>query len=386
MVFRMKRKIEIIFIAIFMAGISLPWLLAHRDRDGRSSSMENRMLAAYPVLWTDEGSDRAYLSEFEEWLDDNLRGRTVLVEANATLQYRMFGRVVKSDVMQGRNHWLFVNDPDMIREYQRLNLLPGDKLTLYAEKMQNISDYLENRGIAFYYFQCYSKEEIYPAQYAEGIHRVGTAGRADQVVETLRERTSVKQILTKELLSEKADELIYFQYVDSLHWNEKGSYYGYQALMEELGKDFGQIRILQEADYLITQEERSVELYGFEYPYKELCPVYTVKDPLAQEVTDQTTKRWEFLHYREHTHDYVNEGCGNDLKILLVGDSFVRMFLKDDIAESFRGTLSIDWLNIPILDQVVEEYQPDIVVFESAQSALKDTVELVLQTDFAQAE
>ena len=114
--------------------------------------MENRMLAAYPSVWAEGGPGPAYLSRFEAWLDDNLRGRTVLVEANSTLQYQLFGRVVKSDILQGRNHWLFVKDQDMIREYQRLNLLPEDRLELYAEKMQKISDYLERRGIAFYYF------------------------------------------------------------------------------------------------------------------------------------------------------------------------------------------------------------------------------------------
>lgn len=167
-------------------------------------------------------------------------------------------------------------------------------------------------------------------------------------METLQEKTDVKQILTKDMLLERADELIYFQYVDSLRWDEKGSYYGYQTLMEEIGKDFGQIRSLQETDYLITEEESGVELYGFEYPYSELCPVYKVRDPQAKEITEQT-------------HDYVNEGCENDLRILLVGDSFVRMFLKEDIAEGF-------------------------VVLESAQSALKDTVELVIQTEFADAQ
>ena len=49
--------------------------------------MENRMLAAYPSVWAEGGPDPAYLSRFEAWLDDNLRGRTVLVEANSTLQY-----------------------------------------------------------------------------------------------------------------------------------------------------------------------------------------------------------------------------------------------------------------------------------------------------------
>lgn len=113
----MKRRITVIFIAIFILCISLPYLLAHRDREGRSSSMENRMLAAYPSVWAEGGPDPAYLSRFEAWLDDNLRGRTVLVEANSTLQYQLFGRVVKSDILQGRNHWLFVKDQDMIREY-----------------------------------------------------------------------------------------------------------------------------------------------------------------------------------------------------------------------------------------------------------------------------
>lgn len=45
-----------------------------------------------------------------------------MMEVNSTLQYILFGRIVKSDTIQGRDHWLFVNDKDMIKEYQRLNL------------------------------------------------------------------------------------------------------------------------------------------------------------------------------------------------------------------------------------------------------------------------
>lgn len=58
------------------------------------------------------------------------------------------------------------------------------------------------------------------------------------------------------------------------------------------------------------------------------------------------------------------------------------MFLKNDIAESFCATLSIDRLNIPILDQVVAEYELDIVVIECAQSAVKDTMELASQAEY----
>ena len=87
----MKRKINIIFITIFILGISMPYLLAHRDKDGRVSEMENRTLAAYPSIRTEEGGvNNAYLTDFESWLNDNLRGRTVVVAADATLQYVLF--------------------------------------------------------------------------------------------------------------------------------------------------------------------------------------------------------------------------------------------------------------------------------------------------------
>lgn len=379
----MKQKLNAALIIIFMICITLPYLLAHRDKDGRESSMENRVLAKYPSVYLEDGSlNREYLAQFEEWINDNLRGRTAMVEINSTLQYELFDRIVKSDVMEGKEHWLFVNDADMIMDYQNLNLLSEQELKQYVNNMQGISDYLKERGIAFYYFQCYSKSSIYPEKYVDGINRVGTVSKADQIVNALGKETNVTQILVKEPLLEQADELIYFQYVDTLHWNEKGSYIGYQVLMNKLQKDFPQISILQESDYDIVNEERTMDLYGYEYPMTEMCPVYQIKNQKATEITEMTQERWGFLHYKEHTHNYANPSCGNDLKILLIGDSFIRMFLKDDIAESFSETLSIDWMNIAILDEVIEEYHPDIVVLESAQSALKDTVELVNQADY----
>lgn len=380
----MKRKVNILTIIIFIGMISLPWIFAHRDKEGRLSSMENRRLAQYPMLWTEEGINPDYIGQYENWLEDNLRGRTVMVEVDAALQYYLFGRIVKSDTMRGRENWLFVKDNEMIQEYQHLNLMPEEALVEYAENMQDIADYLKERDIAFYYFQCYSKEEIYPDMYVDGIRRIGTTCKADQIVDVLHEKTDIKQILVKESLINCADELVYFQFVDPLHWNEKGSYLGYQILMDDIRKDFENVPVLREDDFVIEEEERVIELYGVEYPFPENCPVYRVREPHAREITAESEERWSFLHYKEHTHAYINEKSDNNMKILLLGDSFIRMFLKDDIAESFRETLSIDWLNIPILDKVVEEFDPDIVVIESAQSALKDTVELVDQVEFTQ--
>lgn len=152
--------------------------------------------------------------------------------------------------------------------------------------------------------------------------------------------------------------------------------------MQAVCHDFSQVQILEENDYEIEQVQRETNLYGFSYPFEEYAPIYRIKKQMASEITDETQEKWTFLQYKEHTHEYINPTCRNDLRMLLIGDSFIRQFIKDDIAEGFAHTLSVDWLNISILDEVIAVYQPGIVVFESAESALKDTVPLVLQLDF----
>ena len=57
------------------------------------------------------------------------------------------------------------------------------------------------------------------------------------------------------------------------------------------------------------------------------------------------------------------------------------MFLKDDIAESFSYTLSIDWLNIPNIYKIVEEYQPDSVVLERVDSSVGGIAKLADRMD-----
>lgn len=130
----MKRKINIVFIVIFLLGISLPYLFAHREKEGRVSSMENRTLAAYPCVRLEDGTlNKAFLAEYEKWLDDNIRGRAIMVETNSALQYVLFERIVKSDTIMGEKPWLFVNKDGMIREYQHLNLLSEPELAQYVK-------------------------------------------------------------------------------------------------------------------------------------------------------------------------------------------------------------------------------------------------------------
>lgn len=360
----MKQKINLIFVLLFSFVISLPYLFAHRDREGRVSDMENRTLTGYPAVFEEDGNiNKEFTVQYENWLNDNLRGRSILVEANAAVQYLLFQKIVKNDVLQGEDGWLFSNDAEQIAEYQHSNLMTEEELFFYASKMQRLSEYLEERNINFYYMQCYAKEMIYSDKYNKGILQTEDISRTEQIISMLKEKTDICVIDTKKILEDAGiEESVYFQYADLVHWNEAGAYLGYRALMDEIQKDYKEIPILKIEDYDISQREQSTSIYGFEYPYMEICPVYNIKEPKALEMTADAAENWNWLHYKEYTHLYYNEDSSNK-KILVLGDSYVRMFIKDDIAESFSRTLSIDRANISILDKILESYHPGRVPY-----------------------
>ena len=371
-------KINIIFIVIFVSAITLPYIFAHRDTEVRVSDEENRELAAYPVLYDKEnGWNTSYIENFDEWINDNLRGRTEIVKINSTLQYKLFHRILRDNLVSGKNDWLFNKSDDLITEYQHVNLLTDDQVGEFTSNMQAFSDYLGGRGISFYYMQCYEKESIYPNEYLQGVKQLGNISRTDQVVDGLKTKTDINVIDCKiDLLNHAKTEQVYYKYADN-HWNDYGAFIGYQDLMKRIQIDYPRIKVLDKNDYNIENIEQSVSLYGYQYPYSDISPEYRIKNPGAVEITDTTKKNWADLHVQDFIHEYANNSSGNSLRILLVGDSYIRQFLKDDVAESFSYTLSIDWSNLGNLDSVIDRFHPDIVVLENTEMMTGNVIDCV---------
>ena len=133
-------------------------------------------------------------------------------------------------------------------------------------------------------------------------------------------------------------------------------------------------------DYIVGNTTSFRNIYGLEYPIPETSQYWDVKEPKATECTEElNSELYNILSYKEYIHYYQNPSAGNNLKILLVNDSFIRMYIKDDFAEKFSDTLSIHWDNIPNLDEIVSLYNPDIIILESADisSALGNVVNYV---------
>ena len=369
-----------LMIAAFIAMLVLPFLLAHRE-PGRVSDSENRTLADYPELLTqDHTLNLDYMKEFENWISDNARGRTSFLKINAMLQYHLFGKIAKNLVWAGTDGELFGAGEGMLETYQHLDLLTEEELQNYTLKMQELSDYLEARGIAFYYMQCYDKETVYSEHFMRGVNQIGDLSEAQQVVNALKADTNVAVVPVYDaIMAEKVQKKLYYQVIDTLHWNDSGAYLGYLAFMKQAQTRFPEITYLTKEDYRMEAIRDKTEILGFTYPIQEDSIRYVIDQPKAELMAKE---RFSYLDYQDYIHYYKNSKSTCKKRLLIIGDSFIRQSMKDDLAEGFAETLFVDWGNLPKLKELVDDYQPDLLLFESAEMCLANTVPLIQETEF----
>lgn len=399
-----------ILIFLFLLLILLPGLFAHREKD-RVSDMENRYYANVPSLFAEDDDDAAgvtvraaagsgktaaqgsgaspdsvaqgprgslpakhlntgFNQDFDSWIQDNVRGRELAVIINARLQYALFHRITKDDVRANeKNGDLFFASDDMVSVYQCTNRMSEEQLRNYIDGLKRIRDDLAAQGISFYYMQCYMKESIYPEYYFDSVSRLGpeSVGRQAQ---TAAEQAGIPVIdIWSTLMRHKDEDRLYYKVLDPGHWNLKGAWLGYKTMIRTFQKQDPDIPLADLSRYEIVRNHNKAEIYGMTYPVEEDSDDYSLLHPASveEDIHEVYPELADTLHYKEHSHLFRNNQVNNDKKILCINDSYIRMYIKNQLAESFRETMSVDSMNIDLLPEIVRVYHPDIVVIETAE-------------------
>ena len=356
-----KKINNIIFILLFLAVLVVP-LLFTRWESGGVSQVENRNLAAFPALTKEGAFNLSFTQEFETWFMDHLGFRQMLIDSNKALMEQVFQRnLTTSDVKTGKTGDLIYAPDAVIKDFAHANLRTADQVAEIGNSYQAISDYLEGKGIPFYYVQCVDKHTIYPERFIPHVKQLGDTSKTDQVMHYLETQTTVKSIYLKTpLLAAKEAYPVFSHWGDSTHWSDRGAYIAYCHIMEQLNRDMDQpLKILTEADYEITFKTN----YGTD-GNTEQEEQFTVKDPKATKSDKTIMGKWS----EDDRHSrFVNPEAGNNKKLLLMGDSYINSFIIRDIAESF-GEVWLVWGDYTAdLSQIVDLYQPDLVIYECAE-------------------
>lgn len=364
-----EKIINIIFIICIAILFSFPYIFAHRytrNSNSQVAAAENRNLEQPTAIFDGASLNMSFPSEYDRWFSDHLGLRSTLININACMDYYLFNQFPDSTNRAiGKTGIMVDGSNAIIQSYAHTNLLSNDELVNLGNSCQTVNDWLANQGIQFYFVQNVERHEIYSADYLGGINQIGDISKQDQIINYLRNNTDVQCIYTKDILLENKDIYkIYNTWSDYAHWTDRGAYLGYLDIMNAINEHGNNLKVLTEDDYDI--EIINAGEYVYNYLYKDdIKEQFSIKNPAVQvdPLTNYTSEKYGF----EIRNIYDNPNSGVTKKVLIFSDSYFYMFISDDIAESFSITWDVPNNSFAKLPEILNIYEPDIVILEIAQ-------------------
>lgn len=366
---------NVLMALFFCLVISAPLLNVNRT-SGSISSTENRVLAAFPDFRNSTGSfNTHFIKEFENWFNDNLGFRDKLAFVNTKMQYELFGKLTKTDTMIGKNNWLFYVTPEILKDYQHLNLPSEQQLSTWANSLDSIDKYLKTKNIPFITMLNLDKKTIYPEFYPGTILKVGNTSRTDLIEEYFTKHTTLDFFTPKTaLMQAKNNATVYSPRFDNAHWNTYGAFVGYTELMKRVSNYYPNIKVLTWDDINVSKYNREIKIYNAVSFVEEDYSLSLINKATAIQ-TNGILDKLNLLtsnmsvSYRNNNSNYP--------KALVLGDSYLYGFLTPFLAESFSELNFIYTANMDKIKQYIELFKPDIVIYENVERSFEGTMNIL---------
>ncbi|GIO35112.1 hypothetical protein J2TS6_62530 [Paenibacillus albilobatus] len=371
------RVYNILIIIFFILAISAPLVAVNRI-PGKISIAENRTLANFPSLKNDNKINTKFNVEFENWLSDNLGFRDEMVKTNTKIQYKLFGKLTKNDTLLGKNNWLYYVTPDILKDYQHLNLPSESQLSQWGNSLEKINNYLGKKNIKFIMMLNLDKKTIYPENYPNTINKVGEFSRTDLLVNYLTNNTNINFFTPYEvLMNAKKSQTVYSPRFDNGHWNNFGAFIGYTELMNRVKTLLPNVNQLSMDDFNVTSYKREMKIYNAISFSEDDYNFDLKKSPSAT----QTKGILDNFNLVNNNVAYTFENSNKDLpKALIFGDSYFYGFLIPQFAESFSEFTFVHTDNIDKLESIVNYVNPDIVIYENVERMFDHTMNILSNT------
>ncbi len=345
------KKCKILYSILFFAVCLLPSLGMAASKTETSS--ENRELAQFPSLVTEEGLNVEWLPEAGEYFQDHFAFRNELVTANALINGKLLGTSTAQGVIQGTDNWLYYKDS--LNDFLGLELLSDRSLYNIAHTLSMMQENLRARGVDFLFTVAPNKNSLYPENmpYYDSFKVTENNNLARLVPYLEKEGVAYADLYQ----AFKGEEEILYHERDS-HWNNKGAAFAADILMDALGKEHDSYE--EEAyevrkDYIGDLDEM---LYPLATTPEE--EIYYEK-PLTYAVVGEIESNFD---PRITTVNPVKEGS-----LVMYRDSFGNAlvpFFADAYANAYfsRG--------VPYQLSDVDTNQADTVIVERAERFLPD--------------
>ena len=341
-----NRIIPLAGIALFLALLVLPTVLYLTVGEDTANLLnEKRKPVPFPTAVSD-----GVLGEVDAWYSDHAPYRLSLV----TLQKRaaqaygvpyrerlhpvLSARLVpgwyrgetpylapieQSNVLYGREGWLYYSNKGSIDYYTGANPLPEADMQAWKASFLRLKAACEARGIRLVVAVAPNKEQVYP-EYLPSLYIHSAVKREDAVAEAMRAAGIPYLWLLPDLLAAKAQYPVLYRMQDT-HWNGLGGYIGAMAMLREAGLPTADL-----SEWTVTPVERTggdlSNFVGYATPYSEYRVAYKPGVALTRE------------DYKDGNISVYTSDADTDRKLVLVGDSF-RTACADILTRNFKTSV-----------------------------------------------
>ena len=369
-------RIDIVFFTCVLVLMFLPMMKIDHNE---ISTQENRTLAKYqPFLQEDKRMNFEYGRDFENWFNDHFNHREWLINLNSKLNLFLNRKLQSQTAMQGKENWLFTTRWNSVAMFQNKNLFSDDELIKIKDKMQSLQKWAQKHGMKFYIMLVPDKESLYGEYYPDGYKKEGEISRLQQITSYLKDNTNLNIMSLYEPLVSAKDKYTLF-YKTGTHWNLRGAFVGYQAVMDSLRQDFPDLKKLTENDFNITPKvEADIDIASAlgvnaydTFPQEDLTyEKFELKNP-------QTEQNYQMLNKKKRIEEYAYHSKNKNLKrkaVFLADSQFLRMNWY--MAESFKEMKHIyvgygRMYDLPYISNELIEFAPDIFVLETGERMLE---------------
>ena len=288
---------------------------------------------------------------------------------NSKLNSDLFQQSSSKKVLIGKQKWLFYTQDNVIEDYRGLFPFSDAELAQWKNTLEQRKKWLAEQGIAYQCIIAPNKTSIYPEYLPDAVIKFRYKTPLDQLVDYLSKNSSVQILdLRAKLSTQKKKGLLYYK--TDTHWNERGAFIAYRAIIDQLRTFFPQLKAIEVHDLeLGAQSYFSGDLasmLGLQNDYFEERPLYRLRRIQAHRVGSEPKG------FSQAPFTMVTKNQNNP-RAIVFRDSFASA-LVPFLSENF-SSITYFWQrwdkSVPIV-QIIEKEKPDIVLEEIVERFIRN--------------
>jgi len=373
-----QAAVDWVIILIFGGILYIPLLMTSTQLDLEYSETEKRSLVPFPDLGAFQDGIVQFTKGVDAYYQDHFGLREWLIGRYHRELSKRFNIGGSADVVVGEDGWFFYTGDDLGDDMMGRLRLDQVQLAVLADKISATRQWLENRGVVYLPLVAPNKQSIYHEYLPRYYREVRKKTRLDQVVEALNrdERTAILD-LRPALLEGKQEKRIYDK--TDTHWNRLGAYFAYKEILRRINELFPEVDF---TNYFAVGVQWQSEPAGDLTELSAIQDDYSEERPVVFALLKSTEKslsgRLQSLLYLEQLQSLLTVREDRDLRVLVLHDSFInpmKFFLSESFAEvlyiwKYYDRATLDYLNGDVLEQIIDEFRPDIVIEEVVERHL----------------